>query len=202
MREQTKFLTTLIISIIGALAWLAPFIYSKLTPNKINGKIISVYKNFNKDMTKIFLLFKVSLVSRNKDYYLKDIDLNIKFQSSNFITTTAVNNRLTVFTYDGIPKKLLVPGNEFINNLSVLKKDSPVVGYLLYTLDYSVDEDYDVIEFIFKSYKSKKTKKLTFKNKKDIKSKKLLFDDSIWENIDLKNPIIRNLIDKSIYNKK
>ena len=199
MSENTKFIATLIIGIIGASAWFAPLIYKHVSRNKFHGKIISIYSNFNEDRSKILLLFKISVVSKNKDFFLKDVDSRIKFQSSSYINGSASNNRIVVFTFENKPKKLLVPGNEFINNMSVLKKDAAVVGYLMYIIDYSKDEDIDEIEFIFKSYKRKRRKTLKFKRSEDIIREKLFHDNSIWGDINMNDPEIVALEQKSIY---
>lgn len=190
MTEKFKFWSTLIIGLIAALSW-TPFILEKLSINKFDGKIISQYNNFTKDKKNIFLLYKVSIVSRNKDFFLKDIDLKIKFKSSSFIHSTSRNNRLTVFTFDR-PKRLLVPDKEFINNLSVLRKDEPTVGYLLFTVSYDKDEPIEEVQFEFKSFKNK-VKLLIFKAD-DIKEEKLLFDDTIWENFDFTDIRYKDLI--------
>ena len=184
MTEKIKFRATFIISIIGALAWLSPLLINNLSCNRIHGKVISIYHNFNEDQTKTMLLFKISVVSENKDFLLSDIDLRIKFQSGDIIKSASRNARNIIFTYDSIPKKLLVRDNEFINNFSILKKDTPVVGYLFFCFDFNKDVDFDEIEFIFNSYKNKKRKRLDFKNKRNIFKEKLSFDDTIWEEID------------------
>lgn len=176
--ENFKFWSTLIIGIIGALAWL-PIILENLKEQKIEGKIISSYNNINKDRTQIFFLYKLSILSTNKDFLLKDIDLKIKFKTSPEIISTSRNNRLVVFNIDGYFKKLNVPDNAFLNNLSILKKDLPEVGYLFFKVDYNKDEPIEYIEFKFSSFDNKTEKKLRFTNE-EIKEEKLLFDDSIW----------------------
>lgn len=173
-----------ILALIGALAWL-PQILVWMKKDRIEGKIISMYLNFvkipkDKSKIKIALLFKLSVVSINKDFFLKDIDLKIRFSSSkHIISTTSRNWRSLIFTFDKCPKKLNVPDSQFLNNLSVLKRNTPEVGYLSFLIDYNKDEPIEELEFIFKSYKSNKKKILKF-TKKDIKEEKLLFDDSIW----------------------
>ncbi len=194
MSENFKFWSTLTIGFIGALAWL-PIILESFKEQKIEGKIISSYNNITKDKKQILFLYKLSVISINKDFLLKDIDVKIKFKSSPNIITTSRNNRLVVFNIDGEFKKLNVSENQFLNNLSVLKKDSPEVGYLFFSVDYDKDEPIDFIEFIFKPYDSKEQKTLLFENK-DIKEEKLLFDDKIWTAIDFNSVEIQKIINK------
>ncbi|MCC9063392.1 hypothetical protein [Flavobacterium piscisymbiosum] len=183
LSDDFKFWSTLIIGLIGALAWL-PIILENLKEQKIEGKIISSYNNTNKDKTQIFFLYKLSIVATNKDFLLKDIDLKIKFKSSSEIISTSRNNRIVVFNIDGNFKKLNVPDNTFLNNLSILKKDSPEVGYLFFSVDYCKDEPIDYVEFKFISFDNKKEKSIRFTNE-EIKNEKLLFDDSIWTDFDM-----------------
>jgi len=178
--------TNFILALIGALSWL-PQIFIWMKKGRIEGKLISMYINFAKipkdeSRRKIALLFKLSIVSINKDFFLKDIDLKIRFSPSKYtISTTSKNWRSLIFTFDKCPKKLNVPDSQFLNNLSVLKRNTPEVGYLSFLIDYNKDEPIEELEFIFKSYKSNKKKILKF-TKEDIKEKKLLFDDSVWAN--------------------
>ena len=62
MNENLKFWITLVVGFIGACAW-APFIYEKFQINHFDGKVISVYNNFNKDRSRIFFLFKITSVA-------------------------------------------------------------------------------------------------------------------------------------------
>lgn len=180
MTKEFEFWSTLIIGLIAALSW-TPYLIDKFSKNRFEGKIISQYNNFTKDNKNILFLYKISVVSRNKDFFLNDVDLKIKFKNSDFIKSTSINNRLTVFKFEN-PKRLLVPDKEFINNLSVLPKDEPVVGYLIFSIPYDKDEPIDKLQFDFISYNDK-VKRLDF-DSKDIKKEKLLFDDTIWEDFD------------------
>jgi hypothetical protein len=182
--EDFKFWSTLILGFIGALvAWL-PTIFETLKKPKIEGKIISQYYNIANNKQQLLFLYKLSIVATKKDFLLKDIDLKTKFKSSSEIISTSRNTRQIVFNIDEKLKKLNVPDNKFLNNLSVLKKDSPAVGYLFFSIDYDKCEPIDYIELNFISYGKKKEKKLRFSSY-DIKEEKLLFDDSIWSDFDI-----------------
>lgn len=180
-----------VLALIGALAW-SPTIWNALRPNKVDGKIISIYNNFSADKKKIFLLLKVSLVSMRKDFFLKDVSLIVRFRSSQPLTATSRNMRLVVFNIDGAFKKLTVPGKEFINNLSVLPKGNSEVGYLFFSVNYNQDEPFREIDLILTSFDGQ-TKTLHFAGN-EIDSDKLLFDDSIWAPVDLNDPLIKKLL--------
>lgn len=176
MRENSKFWLTIIIAAIGAFSWI-PQIIEFFKPKKLSGKIISQYANFTIDKKNILLLYKISVISINQDFFLKDINLSIKFPSSNHIKATSRNNRKIVFTYDS-PKELIVSNNEFLNNLSVLSKNKANVGYLFFVVPFNKDERAEEIEFEFISY-NKESKKLKFTSNQ-LAEEKFLFDDSIW----------------------
>ena len=197
MNENSRFWLTLIIGLIGAAAWLSPWVYEAIRINKFDGKIISIYNNVTKDRKTIYFLFKLSVISRNKDYFLRDIDLKIKFPSSQYLTATARNNRLVVFNIDGVFKKLTIKDKDFLNNLSVLKKDFAEVGYLFFSIDYDKDEPIEEVAFIFKSYDKNKQRTINFKQN-DIQEKKLLFDDSIWTAVNTEDPEIKKLLSLGI----
>jgi hypothetical protein len=191
MSENLKFWITLSVGFIGACAW-APFIYEKFQINHFDGKVISVYNNFNKDKSKIFFLFKISVVSRNKDFFLKDIDVKVKFPSSNYITSPSKNMRLVVFNFDSNFKKLNIPDNQLLNNLSVLKKDDPEVGYIFTEIPFDKDEPFQNLEFIFSSYDNN-SKSISF-TIEQLKSEKLLFDDSIWTTINITDQNLKGVL--------
>ena len=70
LSENLKFWIPLIVALIGALAWL-PFLIEKCQKQYIEGKIISSYNNITEDNKQILFLFKLSIVSVNKDFLLK-----------------------------------------------------------------------------------------------------------------------------------
>jgi len=192
--ENFKFWSTLIIGIIGALAWF-PFILEQFEKQKIEGKILSSYNNVTKNKKQIYFLFKLSVVSINKDFLLKDIDLKIRFKSSSVLVSTSRNNRIVIFNIDGSFKRLNVTDNQFLNNLSILKKNSPEVGYLFFAVDYDKDEPIVQLDFVFTSYNAENQKILRFTDK-EIKEEKLLFDDSIWTDVDINSPELKRMIIK------
>ncbi len=173
---------TLFLTLLGVIAAWVPFLYDRLNPNVIKGKIISQYGNigtFAGEHHSIFL-FKISVVSLNQSFNLKDIDIDINFEKHGWTHNSAINQRSTFFTLENKLKKLTVPEESFLNNLTILKKDEPVVGYIM-TTSAPYNEKYVELQFIFKSFDDKE-KILSFKVN-DYEGK-LFYDDSIWQPID------------------
>lgn len=175
---------TLILSILGVLAWL-PYVFDKLTPVKIEGKLISLYGNIGtyKGTPSTILLMKLGIISENKDFNIKDVDIQINFKNSGWIKTTSYNTREALFTYNNTTKKLNLRNEDFINNMVSLPKDQAIAGYLITSTPVHINEEILQIELIFIPFSGKTKKVLLDKSK--ISEDKFLFDDKIWTDIDL-----------------
>ena len=69
---------TVAAALIGAAAWLQQPIFDFFSKSKIDGKIISNYGSISNDGNLLYLL-KLSVFSKNRTFYLKDINAYIKF---------------------------------------------------------------------------------------------------------------------------
>lgn len=171
---------TLLLTILGVIAAWTPFLFEKFNPVKIKGKLISQYDNVGtfRGEAKALFLFKLSVVSLNQTFNLKDIDIDINFEQNGWTHTTSVNQRQTFFTLENKLRKLNVPESSFLNNYTLFKKDEPIVGYLMTTTPFFKNDKIAEIKFLFKSFDGK-TKTLSFKTAEN-NDIKLLYDDSIW----------------------
>jgi hypothetical protein len=181
MTENSKFYLSTFIAIIGALSWI-PFVFESCKKQIINGKIISRYHNVSFDKKEQYFIFKLSIVSINKDFTLKDIDVNIKYENNEVFNETSLNNRAIIFNLDNKFKKLNIKGTEYLNNYSIYNKDKPEVGYIVFTTKNIENNKLEYIEFQFSSFEKTENRVLRF-YEKDIEEKKLFFDDSIWDDI-------------------
>jgi hypothetical protein len=180
MSENFKFWLTIFVSIVGSIS--VPFLVEFFKKPQINGKIISFYNNVERDSTPIFLL-KLAVVCSEKDLLLSEVDVRVKFKSSQVYNTTSLNYRKVVFFKEGKYWRSKISGNECLNNLTILRKDTHEVGYLYFKVDSIIkDEPFEFIEFIFRSYDSNLDQTLRFEEHQ-IQSKKLFYDDSIWEEV-------------------
>ncbi len=193
MNNKVQFWTTFIIAVIGALAW-TPSIIKFFQPNKIVGKMISRYANLNKDQSETYFVYKIAILSKNKEFNLKHIKCEIEDINGNKVIATAQNSRIIVFAHDGQPNKLLIPSDTFLNNNTLLPEDKNIVGYLYFKFKDNLDRKIRSTSFIFESFDNK-TKVLKFKES-EISSDQLFFDDAIWKQIDAneikENPLLRN----------
>ncbi len=161
------------LSLAGALAWL-PQIIKLTTRQKLFGKIISRYVNYNK--TETAFLFKLSLLIKNKPLHLKEIQCQIEYEDGQIFSDRARNMRKVIFNEN---EELRVLGKNFVNNFAILKNDQNIEGYLLFIFE-NIKKQTKIVKttFIFRSFDGKE-KKLGF-NEKDIDVEQLFYDDSIW----------------------
>ena len=184
---------TLIISLIGALAWFAPWIYDKLTKTDLQIKLISQYGSIGSVNTpdiKITMgnlyLMKFAIVAKNKGFDYKDIDIKIKLPSINeSIKGKIYTARFSYYTLieSGQPvlKQLLISQNEELIYNCYIEKDKPLIGFIAFAIDTAIDENYEKLEINFVGFDNKKITKEILNT--DVKGSKLFYDDKIWKDI-------------------
>ena len=181
MGNKLQFWTAFILALIGALAW-TPTILEFFKRSEIEGKIISRYNNLNRDKTQTMFLYKLSIFSKNKSFNIKNISCELEDLNGEKFLAAARNNRLVIFTFEK-PYKLLVPGNEFLNNYSFLPADKNVVGYLCFHFDGNLDRILKSTTFIFESFDNK-VKRLNVQES-NLQKEQLFFDDTIWQSVNM-----------------
>lgn len=175
----------LISGIIGASAWL-PTIVPLLLAQSIEGKIISQYANVGRlpsGQDAAIFIQKVSLFSKNKDFFLKDIEVYLKFPSPHQeekCTVWTWRNLMFSFDEDGrmVQKKLRIDAREYLVHNTILPRDQTLVGYISFSCDHLKDERYEYVKFVFIDFNGKR-RQLRISGK-DISDNKTIFDDSIW----------------------
>ena len=188
MKENLNwtFWTAFIIALIGALSW-TPQIYLWIQKNAIYGKVLSEYGNSalvpNKKELQNVYVQKISLFSKNKDFFPKDIKVFIKYPSKkDELSCTLWTWRDLIFTFneDGksIQKKLNIDLNDYLIQKVVFPKNETIVGYVSFSVDYQKDEAYDYLRYEFIDFKGN-IRKLKISNK-EIESNKLIHEDNIW----------------------
>ena len=167
----------LILGVIGALSWL-PYVIEIFSPTEIHGKLISIYGNVgtSRNTEATLFLTKIAFFTKNRNYNVRDIELRIRFEKSGWKRAVITNQRSTIFTFPDGPRKLNLKNEDFLNNLIVFPKDSPVVGYINSYIPGSVDERILEVEIILNSFKGE-NKKLILQSPP---IEQMLFDDSIW----------------------
>ncbi|MFO7889143.1 MAG: hypothetical protein R6V04_02270 [bacterium] len=148
-------------------------------------------------------LYKLSVFSKHKPFNIRNISCEIEVENGEKARADARNNRLVVFTFDK-PYKLLVPGDQFLNNSTLLPAEKNVVGYLCFHFDGNYDRKLKSTTFIFESFDGK-VQRLVFQES-FIQEGQLFFDDTIWEGITetelQKHPVLQPLFRPDEHNNK
>ena len=188
MKENLGWLfwTTFIIALIGAASW-TPQIYNWFQKSEIKGRILSNYGNIgtvpNTNKQQLVYVQKISLFSKNRDFFLKNVKVFIKYPSTeNELECTLWTWRNLIFTFNendmDIKKNLNISLNHYLIHNVIFPKNETVVGYISFSVDYLKDEMFEYVRYEFIDYNDKK-KKLTI-NKNEIESNKLIHEDNIW----------------------
>jgi hypothetical protein len=184
--NSTLHLPTFILALFGSLGGLASIIIivKCFIPGVIEGKIISRYNNLNEQRSHTFFLYKLSILSKNKPFNLRQIKCEIEDINGNRFIASAINNRLVKFVSPEDKnklQKLIVPGDEFLNNSCFLPANKNISGYLFFKFEGNLDREIRSTTFFFESF-GQKIKKMKFKES-DILGEQLFWDNSIWQTV-------------------
>jgi hypothetical protein len=175
----------LLSALLGGLIGLSPSIINYFRRSKIRGKIISQYANLGstpKGEKGQIIFQKISIFSMYKNFFLKDIEIYVKFPNEPEIKCKNWTWRELIFTFPenerNIQKKLNIDKNEYLLHFSVFPKEQSVVGYISFSIDSLKDEKFEYVKYLFKDYKGH-VKQLKI-DKSEIIENTQLFDDSIW----------------------
>lgn len=175
----------LIATALGAVAAWMPTVLSFCHPLSIQGKVISQYAsicNFQNGGTHPIFVQKVSVFSKNKDFYLKDLEVYLKYPNTREekCTVWTWRNLEFVFTEEGKPvkRKLNINASDYLNLHSVFPHDQAVVGYVSFASSNVTNDAYEYVRYVFVDFSGNK-KELTIEHR-DINDNSTVFDDNIW----------------------
>jgi len=176
---------TLIIAIVGALAWL-PTIVPLFRCQQLYGKVISQYANFGKlpdGAEAAIFLQKVSLLASNKDFFLKEIEIYLKYAGSPQEEKCRpwTWRRLTFTFPEGgrqVPRQLAIDAREYLAHRTVLPHDQAVVAYVSFSSSQLRDEKYEYVKYVLVDFKGKRRDFVV--RGVDVRDNQTLFDDDIW----------------------
>lgn len=182
-----QFWTTAMLGLIGALAWL-PSILEWTRKAKIEGKIISQYENvgaFSIDSAiGTIVVQKLSIFSRRKEFFNKNIKVFLKFPNRNDeVEAQVIVPRKLLFTFEEnkakVVRELDIESNEHILLFTIFPKDESVTGYIVFKLNFKIEQNYEYVRYAFNGFGDKK---LELKiPSSEIKANELLHDEQIWK---------------------
>lgn len=173
-----------IVAILGAFAWL-PWIFDKMNPSKLYGKIISNFVNQgqfnNKNGTMHFL--KLSISCMNKDFIIDEIDIAIKYKNNQkWYAGSIFWARTSTWVMDsaGVSKKeLVIPNENYLGFVNMFEKNKSSFYYLTFIVEKDTLEEFETIEISFTD--PKQTIEFLKFQAENINPDRVLFDDNIWK---------------------
>jgi hypothetical protein len=172
-----------IAGLIGATAWLAPWVYQKFTKPSIEGRLISKFENAGKfkETDCLMHFLALNLISLDKEFNIKETNISVKYKDSPDTYSGSLfwaranewagpkDERLSL---NILPEQSL----PFLNSLP---KNTTVKVYLTFSVDKAKLEEFEKITITFVEH-SKHESKLVI-NSNDIISDQMLWDDRIWD---------------------
>jgi hypothetical protein len=175
----------LLSAILGGVIGLSPSIFNYFKKTKIKGKIISQYSclaSLPENKTGTLVLQKVSIFTENNNFFLKDLEVYVKYSAWPEIKCTTWTWRKVTFTFNengiNVQKQLNIDKKDYLLHYTVLPKEQAIVGYISFSLDSTLDEKFEYVRYIFKNYKNN-VKELKI-SKSEINTSTQIYDDSIW----------------------
>lgn len=154
---------TLLISLVGASAWLAPFVYEKFSKVKLVGKVISCISldsitMTNNDSGKVvgagtFYLYKLSISSLGRNFYPKDLKIKVRYDDGKLYDGRVFVPRNINTNYNGVPHKVSPPRNLLFPNVCIFQKDSAQHLYIPFLVDRASKGEVEKVHFNFIDFK-------------------------------------------------
>ncbi|HFG2029794.1 TPA: hypothetical protein ACGF6R_003582 [Vibrio cholerae] len=150
---------TLVVSIIGASAWLAPYVYEKMKKSKLVGKAISCISIDDMTMTDnqtgkvvsagVFYLYKLSISSLGSNFHPKDVAISVKYKDGVQLTGKIFVPRNINSNINGVAHKISPPRELLFPNVCVFQKDTAQHVYMPFVVDRATKELVNAVSFKF-----------------------------------------------------
>ena len=172
-----------IAGLIGASAWLAPWVYQKLAKPKIAGKMISFVETTGSLNQSDCLLYFVALnlISLNKTFNIKETKISVKYKNHQNIYSGKIYwARLNLWTMAKSSEQYSIknPPEQSLPFLGTLPANTMVKVYLTFNVDKATLSEFKEITFTFIEYSNIECN-LIIKHE-DLDEVQMLFDDEIW----------------------
>ncbi|MBM2833809.1 MAG: hypothetical protein HW406_970 [Candidatus Brocadiaceae bacterium] len=189
MSNKLQFWTTFILALIGASAWLAPYVYKQFAKPSLKGRVVSHFENAGEFNSKKCLMHFLALnvTSLNRCFNIKDIQISIRYKNA----SDKYNGKL----FWARKNEWAGPNQERLR-LAVLPEDTlPFVGtipqditkriYMTFKVDKAEFEEFEEIMIVFNEESGCKSTIVIDKN--SIDGDQILWDDRIWQRVSPNN---------------
>lgn len=181
------FINTLI-ALIGAGAWAAPYVYSKLSSPKIIGKLISYAESQQysfsspnpifptKTLNGICYFLKLSIASLQADCYFNQIDISILFEDESCEKCELFYHNPFTMNFNGTQKSFDIPQGQHLLELTLLPKDKNIYAYV----SFIAPVQYKQFKTIYIDFVSKKKYRFEI-NKNSSNSNHFIYEKANWK---------------------
>jgi hypothetical protein len=171
-----------IAGLVGASAWLSPWVYNKLTKPKLKGRIISYFYNPGEFNGKKCLMHFVALnmISLNRSFNIQKTDISITYKNSpgsyHGKLFWARKNRWT--GCNGEQLRLEIQAEDALLFIGTIPQDVTKKIYLTFKVDKAELEEFEKIVIVFTEESGHKS--TVEINRQSIDGEQMLWDDRIW----------------------
>ena len=186
-------IATLILALVGALAW-TPFLYDKFKKPKIKGRLIGLTfsQNFSfstqnyfsgsiEKLSGIVYFPKFVFVSLVKDFNISNTEVAVKYpgesewRKGNLFFAPSLSLSMEG---ESNKKTLKIPSEEHINSFMTFERNRPVSLFIPFCVSRSTYEHFESMRITFTEYNGTQTSVCI--NREDVDAKKLMFEEKYW----------------------
>ena len=173
--------------IVGASAWLAPYVYKKIAKPNVRVKLISKFENIGKFNNKPCLMHFMALntISLNKCFNLKDVKLSISYSGSNDRYTGEMFwARVNQWVNSKNEKlELSIEPEETLLYIGTIPEEKNVKLYLLFKVDKAELSEFEDLKITFIEQSGHES--VVVIKRSDINPNQILWDDRIWKKVNI-----------------
>lgn len=175
-----------ILSIAGALAWLAPWVYSKYRRPKIKGKLISEFSNKGRFNNRecIMHFMALNIISMNKPFHISVVSIELAYKDSKQTYTGEIFwARFNEWSAPGNKERLrlVINPEESLPFITTLPEDVTKTVYLTFKVDKAELSEIEWVRLKFVDYSSYSQE--LYINFDHIIPEQMLWDDRVWKKI-------------------
>jgi len=156
---------TLIISIIGASAWLAPYAYDKLKTIELVGKLVSIIvidDMETKDNTTgtvvsagILYIFKLSITALGGNFHPKSVETDVTYEDGTKLRGKILIPRNIHTDVNGVLNKIAPPRELLFPNICVFQEGTAQHVYMPIAVDRATKGVVKKVKFWFTDFKGR-----------------------------------------------
>ena len=173
-----------ITGIIGASAWLAPWVYKKLSKPNLKGRIISHLENKGESNSKQCLMHFLALnvISLNRPFNIKCTDITVKYKkSSDCYNGKLFWARKNEWALDEKRLRLSIQAEDTLPFFGTIPQDVTKKIYMTFKVDKAELEEFERIVIVFTEQSGHKS--TVEIDRQLIDADQMLWDDRIWKDI-------------------